>query len=113
MISSLDPSTFDQNVTFTAKITNTSGGGGSPTGTVQFFDGATPSALGRPTANGADAATSTFSTAALSIGDHSIRAVYTPAGDFLGSNGSLTQTVDAGPRRGWFPTSTPRRSGRT
>ena len=101
VISSLDPSTFDQNVTFTAKITNTSGSGGSPTGTVQFFDGATPLGAGSAlTANGADAATSTFSTAALSIGDHSIRAVYTPAGDFLGSNGSLTQTVDAGTSTG-------------
>ena len=47
------------------------------------------------TASGANGATSTFSTATLSAGAHTIRAVYTPSGDFIGSNGSTTQTVDA------------------
>ena len=97
VVSNLDPSTFDQNVTFTATVTNTSGNGGPPTGTVEFFDGATDLGTGSAlTANGADAATSTFSTATLSAGNHTIRAVYTPAGDFLGSSGALTQTVNAG-----------------
>ena len=47
------------------------------------------------TANGADTATSTFSTAGLSVGNHTIQAFYVPSGDFLASNGSVGQAVDA------------------
>ncbi len=77
-------------------MTNTSGNGGPPTGSVEFFDGGTFLGLGTAlTANGADTATSTFSTATLAAGSHTIRAVYVPTGGFLASNGSLTQTVNA------------------
>ena len=97
VISSNDPSNFGGSATFTATITNTSGSGGPPTGGVEFFDGATPLGAGSPlTAGGLNSATSTFTTPNLSGGDHAIRAVYAPEGDFLGSNGALTQRVNAG-----------------
>ena len=96
MVSNLDPSTFGQNVTFTATVTNTGGSGGPPTGTVEFFDGGTFLGFGTTlTANGANTAISTFSTANLSGGNHTIQAFYVPSGDFTASNGSVEQAVDA------------------
>ena len=94
--SNSNPSTFGQSVTFTATITNASGSGGPPTGTVEFFDGATDLGAGSAlTASGTNAVASTFSLSTLTAGAHTIRAVYTPSGDFVGSNGSTTQNVDA------------------
>jgi len=43
--SSLNPSTFGQSVTFTATV---SSAGGTPTGTVTFYDGATTLGTGTP-----------------------------------------------------------------
>ncbi len=101
VVSNLNPSTFGNNVTFTTTITNLDGSGGPPTGSVEFFDGATDLGAGSAlTANGADTAAATFNTATLSAGDHNIRAVYAPTGDFLGSNKALTQSVDAGTSTG-------------
>ncbi|WP_058186384.1 beta strand repeat-containing protein [Terracidiphilus gabretensis] len=60
-------------VTFTAKVT-ASGSGASPTGTVSFYDGATLLGTGTVSAGSA-----TYTTSSLSVGSHSITAVY--AGD--------------------------------
>jgi Bacterial Ig-like domain (group 3)/FG-GAP-like repeat len=70
LTSSANPSTLSQSVTFTATVS--SGGGVAPTGTVQFMDGTT--VLGTPSlgANGIV----TFSITTLSVGTHSITAVY-------------------------------------
>ena len=88
--SSLNPSTVGQSVTFTATVT-----GNSPTGTVQFKNGAAN--LGGPVAlNGSGAAT--FATSALTQGSHSITAVY--AGDANNATSTspvLTQVVNALP----------------
>ncbi len=93
--SGVNPSAFGQAVTFTATVTNTTGGGGAPTGTVEFYDGAADLGPGSVLAGGGDAATSTLTISTLGIGNHTIEAVYTPAGDFTNGNGSTTQTVDA------------------
>ncbi len=68
--SSGTPADFGQAVTFTAAVT--AGGGGTPTGTVQFLaDGVS---LGGPVPLAG--ATATLTTAALSVGTHQIVAVY-------------------------------------
>jgi hypothetical protein len=87
--SSPDPSELSQNVTFTATVTPKSGQG-TPTGTVQFLDGAT--ILGASTLN--RSAVAVYSTTALSLGDHSMTAVYSGDDQFVAStSGILIQTV--------------------
>jgi predicted secreted protein len=68
LTSATNPSSVGQSVTFTAKVTGSSG---TPTGTVTFRDGST--VLGSPTLSGG---TATFSTSALSAGSHPITASY-------------------------------------
>ena len=84
--SSLNPSVFGQNVTFTATISNN-----AATGTVTFKDGATTLGTGSLVAGVA-----TYSTSALTVGGHSITAVYAGDGNFTGATSStLTQTVNS------------------
>jgi hypothetical protein len=72
-------------VTFTATVS-----GASPTGTVQFKDGGTN--LGDPRELNAGAAS--YSTNALTVGSHSITAVYSGDANNAGStSGALTQTA--------------------
>ena len=91
--SSLNPSTSGQSVTFTATVSDTSGG--VPTGSVEFYDGSTDLGPGSALSGSGNSATSTLTTSTLTAGSHSISAVYTPTGNFAGSSGSLTQTVNA------------------
>ena len=87
IVSSLsDPSTSGHSVTFTATVTGT-----GATGTVTFKDGET--LLGSGTlSNG----TATYATSTLSVGDHSITAVYDGDANFAGSTSSpVTLTVKA------------------
>jgi len=87
--SSLNPSVGGNNVTFTATV-SAIGGFGSPTGTVEFFDGATSLAV-QPLAGN----TASFSTTGLSVGSHSITAVYSGDAGFTGSTSPvLTQVVN-------------------
>ncbi|HEX4054593.1 MAG TPA: Ig-like domain repeat protein [Tepidisphaeraceae bacterium] len=89
--SSANPSVFGQSLTFTATVTASAPGSGTPTGTVTFMDGATT--LGTGTLNGSGVAT--FSTSALALNGHSITAVYGGDTNFTGSTSStLTQTVN-------------------
>ena len=83
----LNPSTFNQQVTFTATVTGQFGG--TPTGTVTFSDGVTT--LG---ASPLSSGTATFSTGSLKSGLHSINAVYSGDSNFTGSSASLNQTVN-------------------
>ena len=88
--SSLNPSTSGQKVTFTATLTAAVPGAGTPTGTVMFYDGATP--IGSGMLSGGKA---TFSTKTLGVGSHSITVVYGGDANFLTStSGVLTQTVN-------------------
>lgn len=86
-ISSVNPSTFGQSVTFTATV---AGGGVTPTGTVTFKDGA--ATLGTGTLSGGVA---TFSTSTLTVANHNITAVYGGDSNYTGSTSAvLVQTVN-------------------
>ncbi|HET7568664.1 MAG TPA: Ig-like domain-containing protein [Gaiellaceae bacterium] len=74
-------------VTFTATV---SGGGGTPTGSVQFLDGTTP--LGDPVALGASGVAA-LTTSALAVGSHTISAVYGGDSVFATSSGQVSETV--------------------
>jgi hypothetical protein len=90
--SSNNPSERGQSVTFTAAVTVDSPGGGTPTGSVQFRDNGTD--LGGPVPLDASGK-ATRSTSDLTVGEHTITAVYTSdSGNFTGSSGSMLQTVD-------------------
>ena len=95
--SSLNPSATGLSVTFTATVSDTSGG--VPTGSVEFYDGSTDLGPGSALSGSGNSATSTLTTSTLTVGSHSIRALYSPTGDFAGGSGSLTQTVDTQRRR--------------
>jgi hypothetical protein len=84
--SSLNPSTFEQNVTFTAHVDNSSH---TPTGTVDFYDGVT--LLGNVALVGDSAQTST---AALTAGSHTIKVVYSGDSNFKSDSTTLTQVVN-------------------
>jgi Bacterial Ig-like domain (group 3)/Beta-propeller repeat len=90
VVSSLNPSTFGQSVTFTAAVTSQTVG--TITGTVDFFDGTTMIGFGDVSAGNA-----TFSTSTLSKGTHSITAQYAGDSSFTGSTSSpaLSQVVNA------------------
>ena len=89
--STANPSAIGQNVTFTAKVTPDSPGGGTPTGTVTFSDGNT--ALAPPVALAGGVAT--YSTSTLTMGLHPISVVYDGDDNFLGSvSSTLNQNVN-------------------
>src|SRR5208337_2347795 len=67
LVASVDPIIVGQSVTFTATVTGT-----SPTGTIQFMDGA--ASLGSPVV--LISGTAALTTSGLTIGTHSITAVY-------------------------------------
>jgi len=88
LASSLNPSTFNQSVTFTATVTGSDGG--TPTGTVTFTADGT-NVLGTIALSGGQAAASTF---AFSAGAHSIVASYGGDGNYQPStSATLIQTV--------------------
>ncbi|MER6334871.1 Ig-like domain repeat protein, partial [Streptomyces sp. NPDC001034] len=89
LTSAPDPSVFGQAKTLTATVTAVPPGSGTPTGTVDFFDGAT--LLGTGTLVGG---TATLTTSSLAVGSHSLTAVYSGDADFTGSTSPVdTQTV--------------------
>jgi len=87
LVSSLNPSLVGQSITFTATVT-----GASPTGTIQFKDGA--GNLGAPvTMTGAVA---TLTTSALTQGTHPITAVYSgDANNLTSTSPGVQQVVNA------------------
>jgi len=87
--SSLNPAVFGQSVTFQATVT---GGAGTPTGTVDFKDGATVIASARPLDGSAVAS---FTTSSLSAATHTITAVYSGNAGYNGStSANLSQVVN-------------------
>ena len=91
VVSSLNPSVFSQNVTFSATVSATAPGAGTRTGTVFFRDGA--STLGSGVVNASGVAT--FSTSSLAAGAHSITAYYAGDANFTASTSPvITQTVN-------------------
>jgi hypothetical protein len=96
LMSSANPSTSGQPVTFTAMVTIASPGTtalGPPTGVVIFRDGSTSIGQGTLIPNGSMFSAS-FSTNALTIGSHVITASYGGDGNFVNSASALTQTVN-------------------
>jgi large repetitive protein len=90
LVSSLNPSTYGTSVTFTATITSSATTG--PTGTVNFYDGTTK--IGSGTLSGSPAV-ATFATATLSVGTHSITAVYVgDANNSSGTSNVVSQVVN-------------------
>jgi uncharacterized repeat protein (TIGR03803 family) len=86
LTSSTSSSYYAQSVTFTAKVTASSG---TPTGTATFYSGTT--ALGTATLS---SGTATYSTAALPVGTDSVTAVYSgDANDLSSTSNALSQTV--------------------
>ncbi len=91
--SSFIPSTFGQNVTFTATVdravSGTDSEAGTPTGTVEFFNGSTSLGIGSLIGNIA-----TLSTSTLGVGSNSITAVYSGDNNFSASTSPpIIQTV--------------------
>jgi uncharacterized protein len=86
--SSLNPSYYHQDVTFTATVTSESSL--TPTGTVTFYDGST--ALAAETLSSGSAS---YTTSALSVGSHTITAAYEGDTAHDSASASLTQVVEA------------------
>jgi len=88
LTSSPNPSTYGQNVMFTAFVGS---GSGTPTGTVTFFDGTTSMGSSALDAN----AFAMLSVSSLSTGTHTVTAQYNGNGTFATSTSSaLSQTVN-------------------
>ncbi len=97
LASSANPSKQSHSVSFTATVAVTVPGTGTPSGTVTFKDGATTLGTGALMLVSGHM-TATFATSTLSVGAHSITAVYGGSADFVGSTASaLTQTVSTVP----------------
>ena len=87
LTSSSNPALLGQTVTLTATVND---GGGTPTGAVDFYDGATM--IGTGTLTGS--AVATFSTAALATGTHGLTAFYPgDANDLTSTSGPVAQVV--------------------
>lgn len=85
-------SVVGQLVTFTAKISVTSPGAGTPSGTVDFFDNTTQTDLGQVTLANNQA---TLAISTLTVASHNITATYRGDSNFQGSSdSSLNQTVN-------------------
>ncbi len=92
VVSSVNPSSSGQAVTFTATVNAVSPGSGTPTGTVTFYDGSTT--LGSATLGGTG--TASFTTSSLSVGSHSVKVSYGGDADFKASTSAvLNQVVQA------------------
>jgi autotransporter-associated beta strand protein len=91
-LSSSDTTTqFSESVTFTATVSPVSPSAATPTGSVEFFDGAV--SLGTASLS---AGVATLTTSNLSVAGHSITAVYLGSSGFSGStSNSVSQTVAA------------------
>jgi len=95
LASSINPSIINQQVTFTATVT---GSNAAPTGTVNFYDGATLLGTGTLAAATGDVSTATFSTSILAVGSHNITASYGNTANFGPSvSGVLVQVVTLAP----------------
>jgi len=90
LTSSLNPAPAGQSVTFTVQLSSANG---TPTGTIQFLDGA--NLLSTQTVSAA--ASASFTTSSLAIGSHTITANYQPTGTFGPASASLTQVIDGDP----------------
>ncbi len=88
--SSANPTVFGQIVVLTGSVSPSGGGGGIPSGTITFMDGA--AVLGKATLDSTGAGALT--TSALVVGSHTISVIYAGSANYLSSTSStLTQSV--------------------
>ena len=95
LVSSANPSVQGQSVTFTAAVAVTSGAS-TPSGTVEFLDGAAVLIASVPVSFNANDGRyeASYSTAALAAGPHSITAVYSGDGhEQTSTSGTVSQVV--------------------
>ena len=95
-----DTSTYGTSVIFTATVSDIESGTGTPTGSVEFYDGTTDLGPGTALSGSGYIVTSKFTTSTLDAATHGIYAVYTPSptGNFLGGTSStLNQVVNPAP----------------
>ena len=90
-----NPSTYSEDVMFTATVTASSPGAGTPTGTVTFYDGATELGTGTLTDYGFGNNVATLDLATLPSGSHTITASYGGDSNFINSTSTgVSQEVD-------------------
>jgi hypothetical protein len=92
LTSSLNPAASGQAITFTAAVAGTTTNTPTPTGSVTFMDGTT--ILGTASLNSSVQAT--FTTSSLSVGSHSITAVYGSDANYAASTSSMLTEVVTG-----------------
>ncbi len=107
LVSSANPSTFGQSVTFTAVVAELPQAnpavahaalGVTPTGTVTFtIDGVAQPPVPLTALIGGGFAEALFTTSTLSVGQHSISAAYSGDANLSPSSGAVTQTIVAAP----------------
>lgn len=90
LVSSANPSNFNQAVTFTATVNAAASNVGTPTGTITFSDGS--ASLGSATLD--STGTASFTTSALAVGTHAIAASYAGDSNFNASTSTLSQIVN-------------------
>lgn len=86
--SSINPSAIDQETTITATVQATGGASGVPTGSVTFDDGITTRTIAIDVTGKAS-----YSTAAYPIGTRTITATFTGTNNWIGSSGTLSQSI--------------------
>jgi hypothetical protein len=92
LTSSLNPAAFGASITFTAIVNRPNGVSGVPTGTVTFMDGSKTSGSGQLDGTGK----ATYTTASLTVGSHSITAVYGgDSNDATSTSPALTEVVNS------------------
>jgi len=97
VVSTVNPSTVGQSVTFNATVSISGGGGVVPDGSVTFMDGNTPLSVQTLTASGLNGVAS-YTTSTLANGPHSITVIYSgdAANQINGTTSAiLTQDVQA------------------
>jgi len=104
-VAPVSPTVFGQSVALTSTVAAVAPGGGIPTGSVTFLDGAT--SIGSGALNGAGVATA--STTTLAVGTHSLTANYAATTNYNASTSSpaITFVVNKANTTASTPTSTP------
>jgi hypothetical protein len=105
VVAPVSPTVFGQSVALTSTVAAVAPGGGVPTGSVTFLDGAT--SLGSGALNGAGVATA--STTTLAVGTHSLTANYAATTNYNASTSSpaISFVVNKASTTASTPTSTP------
>ncbi|MBS4029573.1 MAG: Ig-like domain repeat protein, partial [Ignavibacteriales bacterium] len=88
LTSNLNPSTYGASVTFTAKVSVTAPGSGTPTGNIKFLSGVDSIGVGAISGDSA-----TFSTSTLNAATHSITAQYIGDANYSTSTSSAVSQV--------------------